>query len=182
MSQTKKQNGFNSERIKKTHPTVQTLISLKEVKEFMEKHSLDFTSIDLNTYEEQGNKSISIPVQMENEAISQFLFAFEKENGVLSAKVLTLDTTDALKVSFNDLNGKNETAGIYDENFELIKVENNGELKSQGVAECMYAYFEKLPGWLQAACGGSCGGCLGLIAPACAVCAGCLGGNAWRCF
>ncbi|WP_306008491.1 hypothetical protein [Bacillus sp. MMSF_3353] len=182
MSQKANQNVYKSERIEKTHPIVQTLLSLKEVKEFMEQHSLDFTSIDLNTYEEQGKKSISIPIKLEIEGISQFIIAFEKEDGILNAQVLTLNTTDGMKISFKDLNSKHETAGIYDNDFNLIKVENNGELKAQGVTECIYDYFMKLPGWLQAFCGGSCGSCIGGVLPGCAACAGCLGGNAWKCF
>ncbi|MGN4932153.1 hypothetical protein [Bacillus cereus group sp. MYBK14-1] len=182
MSQEANHNIFKSERIDKGHQIVQTLLSLKEVKEFMEQNVLDFSSIDLNKNETQDGKSISIPVKSENEEISQFILAFEKEDGVLKVKVLTLNTEDGLKVSFNDLNTSNKTTGIYDENFNLIKVEKNGELQSQDIVKCIYNYFMALPGWLQGFCGGACSTCLGGLAPACAACAGCIGGNAWACF
>lgn len=169
--------------ISKEDGLVEKILSSNEVKEFRENNALDLEKIMQNNYADATTYTITIPVVTNDQNLVRSLIVYvnpESENitnKLLEIKTNITDSTVTYVIS--DLDGTNLISTTLDEN--MNKVGGDEAVQPQGFVECIEEEFKGLPWWLQAACGGSCGACFGLNPAACAVCAGCIGGNARFC-
>lgn len=173
-----------NQQITKDHPDVLRVLEMETVKEYTKNHELDLENIKLNEFNGQDDYSIVIPVKAEP---TKVVLAALNKNDIhrLGAQLLTIEQVkNNVEISFSDLEEVNITKGVFNQGFELVKVESQlvgNMLAAQDAKSCVMEVFQRMPWWLQSACEGVCGGCIFGMLPACAACAGCLGGTALRC-
>lgn len=176
--------GFHTEiPLTKNDSIVDKIISLLDVKKFMKFNQLDLTNITKHIYRGARYYAVLIPVLNRNtEAFVSVLVSNSDEDSI-KTQLFTMDYSSNLELRYEDLNGNLEVTGTFNNEYELIQYEraSNGDVTTLDLADCLLKEWGNLPWYIQAACGGSCATCFGVVVPACVVCAGCLVGFGINC-
>lgn len=170
--------------IARSNNVVGKVLSDAEVQAFRKNHKLEMENVQRHDYAESTTYAITIPVVTGKPNIVTSLIAYvDTESNKVTNKLITIETYEDSTATYTmtDLEGRINATITLDQDFNEITGKTPIQTQ-ESVAQCVQRYFNNLPWWAKAACAGSCGTCFGLVAPACAVCAGCLGGNALRCF
>jgi hypothetical protein len=169
---------------------VQKVLGLQEVQKFSQNRQLDLDGITKNVYAHTPKFTVVIPVEPAEgngpASSSESLMVFvDPAASTFTVKLLSIAAdklAGTMTFSLANPDGTNAVASTFDQSFREIAKEQSSDIAVQETfSQCLKRLWGNLPWWLQAACAGSCGACFGLNPAACAVCAGCIGGNAIDC-
>ncbi|MFE6074718.1 hypothetical protein ACFVQB_09605 [Paenibacillus sp. NPDC057886] len=159
------------------------ILNRLDVKKFVKFNQLDLNNIQKHVYRGARYYAVLIPVLKRNIETYVTVLVQNSDEDDMKTKIFTMDYSSNLELRYEDLNGNLEVTGTFNGDYELVqyKRETSGDVTTLDLADCLQKEWANLPWYIQAACGGSCASCFGLIVPACVVCAGCLVGFGINC-